>query len=104
MGTTWTACATTQPSTGLRSAPDNGADLCSQPTISRLENTPRLRDVIRLGGMLVDLWCANYAKPTAWVTLGIDDTADIAHGHQQLSLFEADGARPGFRVMSRQIV
>ncbi|MET4036287.1 hypothetical protein ABMB68_009061 [Bradyrhizobium sp. RT4a] len=28
--------------------PDTGRDLCSQPTLSRLENSPRLRDVIRL--------------------------------------------------------
>ena len=28
--------------------PDSGADLCSQPTVSRLENAPGLRDVIRM--------------------------------------------------------
>lgn len=28
--------------------PDSGQDLCSQPTISRLENAPDLRDTIRL--------------------------------------------------------
>ena len=27
--------------------PETGRDLCSQPTLSRLENAPRLRDVIR---------------------------------------------------------
>jgi len=26
--------------------PDTGRDLCSQPTLSRLENAPRLRDVM----------------------------------------------------------
>jgi hypothetical protein len=30
------------------SLPDTGRDLCSQPTLSRLENAPRLRDVTRL--------------------------------------------------------
>ncbi len=30
--------------------PDSGADLCSQPTISRWENAPALRDLIRLMG------------------------------------------------------
>jgi hypothetical protein len=29
--------------------PNSGADLCSQPTCSRLENTPALHDVIRMG-------------------------------------------------------
>lgn len=69
--------------------PDSGADLCSQPTVSRLENAPGLRDVLRLGGVLVDLWCASYAKPPKAVTLDIDDTVDVVHGRQQLSLFNA---------------
>ena len=37
--------------------PETGADLMSQPTVSRLENTPGLRDLIRLGRVLVDLYC-----------------------------------------------
>lgn len=39
--------------------PDSGADLCSQPTCSRLENLPDLRTVIRLGWVLVDLWLSS---------------------------------------------
>lgn len=69
--------------------PDTGRDLCSQPTLSRLENAPALRDVIRLTYALVDQWIASYDKPPSFVTLDIDDTCDIAHGHQQLSLFNA---------------
>jgi hypothetical protein len=61
----------------------------SQPTVSRLENTPGLRDLIRLGRVLVDLYCASYAVPPKAVTLDIDDTCDVVHGHQQLSLFNA---------------
>ena len=61
----------------------------SQPTVSRLENTPGLRDVIRLGRVLVDLYCASYAAPPAAITLDIDDTCDVVHGQQQLSLFNA---------------
>src|SRR3982751_4394310 len=38
--------------------PESGPDLMSQPTISRLENAPDLRDLIRLGRVLVDLFCA----------------------------------------------
>jgi hypothetical protein len=67
--------------------PDSGTDLCSQPTISRWENAPALRDLIRLMGVMVDLYCASYATPPAAVTLDIDDTVDVVHGHQQLSLF-----------------
>jgi hypothetical protein len=32
---------------------------------------------------------ASYATPPAAVTLDIDDTLDVVHGHQQLSLFNA---------------
>ena len=64
--------------------PDSGRDLCSQPTLSRLENAPGLKDVIRLTYALVDQWMASYAMPPSRVTLDIDDTCDVAHGHQQL--------------------
>ena len=63
--------------------PDSGADLCSQPTLSRLENAPRLRDVIRLACALVDTWMASYPRQPEAVTLDIDDTCDVVHGQQQ---------------------
>jgi len=69
--------------------PDTGTDLCSQPTVSRWENAPSLRDLIRLMRVMVDLYCASYRVPPAAVTLDIDDTVDVVHGHQQLSFFNA---------------
>ena len=69
--------------------PDTGRDLCSQPIVSRWENAPSLRDLIRLMGVMIDLYCASYTVPPAAVTFDIDDTVDVAHGHQQLSLFNA---------------
>jgi hypothetical protein len=69
--------------------PDSGVDLCSQPTLSRLENAPSLKDAIRLTYALVDQWIASYEREPASVILDIDDTCDVAHGHQQLSLFNA---------------
>jgi hypothetical protein len=69
--------------------PDTGIDLCSQPTVSRWENAPSLRDLIRLMRVMVDLYCASYPAPPAAVTLDIDDTVDVVHGHQQLSFFNA---------------
>ena len=69
--------------------PDSGVDLCSQPTLSRLENAPSLKDAIRLTYALVDQWMASYAKEPEAVILDIDDSCDVAHGHQQLSLFNA---------------
>ncbi|WP_150288220.1 IS1380 family transposase [Rhabdaerophilum calidifontis] len=69
--------------------PESGAALASQPTVSRLENTPALRDLIRLGRVMVDLYCASYPAPPEAIVLDIDDTVDVVHGHQQLSLFNA---------------
>jgi hypothetical protein len=69
--------------------PDTGRNLCSQPTISRWETAPSLREIIGMMGAMVDLWCASYATPPQAVTLDIDDTLDVVHGRQQLSLFNA---------------
>src|SRR5690349_1175474 len=69
--------------------PDSGDDLCSQPTVSRWENAPSLREVVRMTQAMIDLYCASYPRPPAAVTLDSDDTLDVVHGHQQLSLFNA---------------
>ena len=69
--------------------PDSGEDLCSQPTVSRWENAPDLKTIIRLTYALVDAWCDSYAREPEAVTLDIDDTLDVVHGTQQLSLFHA---------------
>jgi hypothetical protein len=69
--------------------PDSGDDLCSQPTVSRWENAPDLKTIVRLTYALIDAWCASYADEPEAVTLDIDDTVDVVHGAQQLSLFNA---------------
>jgi len=38
---------------------------------------------------MIDIYCASYARPPHAVTLDIDDTVDVVHGHQQMSLFNA---------------
>ena len=69
--------------------PDSGIDLCSQPTVSRLENAPTRREVAAMSYALIDIYCASHAHPPRAVTLDIDDTVDVVHGVQQLSLFNA---------------
>jgi len=69
--------------------PDSGADLASQPTLSRLENAPDPRELIHLSRGLIDLWCQSHPVAPKAIMLDIDDTADAVHGHQQLSLFNA---------------
>ena len=69
--------------------PETGDNLAPQPTMSRWENAPDLRTLIRLSRAMVDLWCQSYPRPPKVITLDIDDTADTVHGHQQLALFNA---------------
>ena len=69
--------------------PDTGKDLCSQPTISRWENAPTLREIIRLTYALVDIWCRSYKKVPKAVMLDIDDTLDVVHGQQKMSAWNA---------------
>ena len=59
-------------------------------TARAMRDAPGLKDVIRLTHALVDQWMASYATPPSRLTLDIDDTCDVAHGHQQLSLLKAD--------------
>jgi hypothetical protein len=42
-----------------------------------------------MGRAMVALWIASYPRPPQSVILDIDDTVDVVHGHQQLSLFNA---------------
>ena len=69
--------------------PESGDDLASQPTMSRLENAPDLRTLIRMSRGMVDLWCGGHERPPKSIILDIDDTADTVHGHQQMSFFNA---------------
>ena len=68
---------------------ESGADLMSQPTLSRLENAPSWRELARMGLAMIDLFCDSFARVPARIILDIDDTADTVHGDQQLSLFNA---------------
>jgi len=70
-------------------APESGPDLCSQPTMSRLENMPSRIEAARMTAALVDVFCRSFPRPPATITLDIDDTCDRVHGQQQMSLFHA---------------
>jgi len=45
---------------------------------------------MRLTYALIDQWVASYRQEPDAVTLDIDDSVDVVHGCQQLSLFNAD--------------
>ena len=64
-------------------------DLCSQSTISRLENLPDARALLRMGRAMVDLYCESFKQVPRRITLDIDDTFDAVHGGQKLRVFNA---------------
>jgi hypothetical protein len=72
-------------------------ELCSQSTISRLENLPDARSLLRMGRAMVDLYCESFHQVPKRITLDIDDTFDAVHGGQQLRLFNAHYDEYGFQ-------
>jgi hypothetical protein len=69
--------------------PESGADLCSQPTISRLENLPGPTALKRMMAAMVEVFCDSFDAVPRRILLDIDDTEDRVHGGQQLALFNA---------------
>jgi hypothetical protein len=69
--------------------PETGADLCSQPTMSRLENLPTATALKRMMAAMVELFCDSFSEVPHRIVLDIDDTEDRVHGGQELALFHA---------------
>src|SRR5947209_7836588 len=72
-------------------------ELCSQSTISRLENRPDTRALLRLGRALIEQYCASFRQMPKRIVLDVDDTFDRVHGGQQLRLFNAFHDDYGFQ-------
>ena len=69
--------------------PETGADLCSQPTMCRLENLPGSIALKRMMAAMIELFCDSFEQVPGRIVLDIDDTCDPVHGGQQLALFHA---------------
>ena len=69
--------------------PESGEELCSQPTMSRLENLPGPTALKRMMAAMVGLFCDSFDEVPRRIVLDIDDTEDRVHGGQQLALFHA---------------
>jgi Transposase DDE domain group 1 len=80
----------------LGRGPSSGDPLCSQPTMSRLENAPSRVALARMLAAMVDLFCEGWRSVPRRIVLDIDDTWDEAHGGQQLALFNAHYDGHGF--------
>src|SRR6202162_3802896 len=67
-----------------------GEALGSQPTLSRWENAPSAREIIRLQDALLDWFvsvCGKQVRKRGEILLDVDSTDDPTHGQQQLSFF-----------------
>ena len=69
--------------------PESDAELCSQPTMCRLENLPGPIALKRMMAAMIELFCDSFEDVPRRIVLDIDDTEDRVHGGQQLSLFHA---------------
>lgn len=69
--------------------PENGTELASQPTISRFENSLSRTELYRIAEGFVDVFIRSYRRAPEGIILDMDDTDDLTHGDQQLSLFNA---------------
>ena len=67
-------------------SPD-GADLASQPTLSRFENLIDIPSLKRLRDVFIDQFIASFPHPPRRLVFDIDGVDDPAHGAQQLALF-----------------
>ena len=74
-----------------------GDALCSQPTISRLENLPGTRSLLRMARAMVGLYCDSVRQVPRRIVLDVDDTFDAVHGERQLWLFNAHYDEYGFQ-------
>jgi len=63
------------------------ADLASQPTISRLENSVNETELKFLQDLLVLTYLRKHKKPLRKLVLDLDTTCDPVHGYQQLSFY-----------------
>ncbi len=62
--------------------PESGEDLCSQLTMSRLENLPSPVALKRMMAAMIELFCDSFTQVPRRIVLDIDDTEDRVHGQQ----------------------
>ena len=65
------------------------ADLASQPTMTRLENSVGMKTLYKIGKLFVDDYMASFEKAPQKVIIDADDTNSNTYGAQQLTLFNA---------------
>src|SRR5437899_1247699 len=74
-------------------------ELCSQSTISRLENLPDRRALLRLGRALIEQYCTSFREMPKRIVLDVDDTFDRVHRAPQLRRLNAFHDEYGFHPL-----
>lgn len=67
--------------------PEDGAELASQPTLSRFENAISVKALFRLRELLVEQFIESFDHEPGRLMFDLDGFDDPAHGDQQLTLF-----------------
>src|SRR4051794_2578706 len=67
--------------------PVSGPALCSQPTVSRIENLARRTELYRMGEAMLELYCDSFPVVPYHLTLDLDESFD--RGEQELRKFNA---------------
>jgi hypothetical protein len=73
--------------TALGISPSTDRQLCSQPTMTRLENGVTLRDLIRLFYGQIDIFLESYSSAPKFIVIDVDPSSSHCHGSQQMSMF-----------------
>src|SRR4051812_28216918 len=68
--------------------PASGPALCSQPTVSRVENLARRTELYRMGEAMLELYCDSFPVVPHHLTLDLDERFD--RGEPELRKFNAD--------------
>ena len=61
--------------------------LASQPTMSRLENRLKAKDLVRLAYGIGEIFLDSFEEAPRMIVIDIDPTAHLVYGQQQLGLF-----------------
>ena len=73
--------------------PVDGEDLASQPTLSRFENAPNRKELLRMTEALADCVIERHRKRlhgrARRITIDLDPTDDPTHGQQQFAFFNS---------------
>jgi len=71
----------------LKICTQNEQSLATQPTMCRLENLPKAKELYKMAKVFIDNFIASYVKAPGFIILDCDDTSALAYGQQELALF-----------------